>query len=244
MKLMEKISNNLKNLDFIETLSNFREDLKTLRERDPAAKSSLEILLLYPGVHAVLVHRISHYLWQQEHYFFARALSQISRQFTGVEIHPGAIIGRRFFIDHGMGVVIGETTEIGDDVTIYHQVTLGGVSLNVGKRHPTLKDKVVVGSGAKVLGPIILGESCAIGSGSVVVKAVPKGKRVVGVPGKILTKTKSETKFKYNLEHANLPDPVSKALKELYMEVRKLKAIHSGKKDNLTCPEFIDGSGI
>ena len=229
----------------IKKLLNFKEDLKTLKERDPAAQSIIEVLLLYPGVHAVLIHRLSHYLWKREYKFISRVISQLSRNFTGVEIHPGAKIGRRLFIDHGMGVVIGETTEIGDDVTIYHQVTLGGVSLKKGKRHPTLKNKVVVGSGAKILGAITIGDSSAIGSGSVVVKEVPEGKRVVGIPGRILQKTKKENKLKYNLEHASLPDPVAKALKELYMEVNKLKDLHHETKDNkVKCPEFINGEGI
>ncbi len=223
-----------------EKIVNFRLDLRTLKERDPAATSSLEILLLYPGVHAVLIHRVSHHLWNKNYKFFARAISQLSRQFTGVEIHPAAKIGRRFFIDHGMGVVIGETTEIGDDVTIYHQVTLGGVSLNKGKRHPTLENHVVIGSGAKILGPIVLEERCAVGAGSVVVKKVPKGKRVVGVPGRVLKKKSSEIKLKYDMEHANLPDPITDALKEIYLEINKLKGLHKETKDdNLSSPDYM-----
>ncbi len=229
----------------LKKLIDFSEDLKTLKERDPAARSVIEVLLMYPGVHAVLVHRISHYLWKRECYFLARGISQVCRNFTGIEIHPGAKIGRRLFIDHGMGVVIGETTEIGDDVTIYHQVTLGGVSLKKGKRHPTLKNNVVIGSGAKVLGAITIGKNSAVGSGSVVVKDVPEGKRVVGIPGKVLQKTRKENKLKYNLEHGSLPDPVANALKDLYMEVRKLKNLHSETKgDKIKCPEFIHGEGI
>lgn len=229
----------------IKKIKNFKEDLKTLKERDPAAQSIMEVLLLYPGVHAVLVHRISHRLWKNNFKLLSRAISQLSRNLTGIEIHPGAIIGRRLFIDHGMGVVIGETTEIGDDVTIYHQVTLGGVSLKKGKRHPTLKNNVVIGSGAKVLGAITIGESYAVGSGSVVVKEVPPKKRVVGIPGKILHKTKKESKLKYDLEHGSLPDPVAKALKELYQEVNKLKELHTETKEHkVKCPEFINGEGI
>jgi serine O-acetyltransferase len=229
----------------LEKIKNFKDDLETLKERDPAARSVLEILILYPGIHAVLVHRLSHYLWKKDCHFIARAISQVSRNITGVEIHPGATIGRRLFIDHGMGVVIGETTEIGNDVTIYHQVTLGGVSLNKGKRHPTLMDNVVIGSGAKVLGAITIGKNSAVGSGSVVVKNIPEGKRVVGIPGRVLEKTKSEIKLKYDLEHANLPDPVVKALKELYKEVNKLKELHKETVNHkVKCPEFIAGEGI
>ncbi len=229
----------------IKKVINFKEDLKTLKERDPAAQSIMEVLLLYPGVHAVLVHRFSHYLWKNNFKLLSRIISQVSRNFTGIEIHPGAKIGRRLFIDHGMGVVIGETTEIGDDVTIYHQVTLGGVSLKKGKRHPTLKNNVVIGSGAKILGAITVGESSAVGSGSVVVKEVPPKKRVVGVPGRILQKTKKESKLKYDLEHGSLPDPIVKALKELYQEVNKLKELHLETKENkVKCPEFINGEGI
>jgi len=228
-----------------EKLSNFTEDLKTLKERDPAARSIAEVLILYPGVHAVLIHRLSHYLWNKDCTFLARGISQIARNYTGIEIHPGAKIGRRFFIDHGMGVVIGETTEIGDDVTIYHQVTLGGVSLKGGKRHPTLENNVVVSSGAKVLGPITLGQKSAVGAGSVVVKKVPGGRRVVGVPGRILQKSKEEAKLKYNLEHANLPDPIAKALREIYIEVNNLKSLHKETKNKkIKCPEFLDGLGI
>jgi serine O-acetyltransferase len=230
----------------LENGKNFWKDLKTLQERDPAAQTVWEVLLLYPGVHAVMVHRVSNFLWRKKFLFTARALSQISRNITGVEIHPGAKIGRRCFIDHGMGVVIGETAEIGDDVTLYHQVTLGGVSLNVGKRHPTLKNNVVVGAGAKVLGPITLEENVAVGAGSVVVKEVPKNSRVVGVPGRIIQRTNEEGVAKYNLDHSKLPDPIAKAIKILYDEVNELKKLH--KENYLTQKEseidFVDGSGI
>ncbi|MBN2694729.1 serine O-acetyltransferase [bacterium] len=240
--MLENIKKALKNGQ------SFWQDLKTLQERDPAAQSVWEVLLLYPGVHAVMIHRVSNFLWRKKFLFAARALSQISRNITGVEIHPGAKIGRRCFIDHGMGVVIGETAEIGDDVTLYHQVTLGGVSLNVGKRHPTLKNNVVVGAGAKVLGPIILEENVAVGAGSVVVKEVPKNSRVVGVPGRIIQRTNEEGGLKYNLEHSKLPDPIAKAIKTLFDEVHELKKLHkeisSSQKEGDSEIDFIDGSGI
>jgi len=159
-----------------------REDIAAARRRDPAARGSLEIGLLYPGLHAIWTHRISHALWIRGLRFPARALSQIARWVTGIEIHPGATIGRRFFIDHGMGVVIGETAEVGDDVMLYHQVTLGGVSLSHGKRHPTLEDGVVVGAGAKVLGPVRIGARSAVGANAVVTKDAPADSIVVGIP--------------------------------------------------------------
>ena len=165
-----------------------KEDVQCVFDRDPAARSVFEVVTTYPGVHAVLIHRLSHKLWGSGWYWLAKVLSTISRWITGVEIHPGAKIGRRFFIDHGMGVVIGETAEIGDDCTLYHGVTLGGTSWEKGKRHPTLGNDVVVGAGAKVLGPITLGNGVRIGSNSVVVKPVPAGATVVGVPGRAVVK--------------------------------------------------------
>lgn len=161
-----------------------REDIVAARRRDPAARGSIEIALLYPGLHAIWVHRVSHLLWRRGWRFVARAVSQIMRWLTGIEIHPGAAIGRRFFIDHGMGVVIGETAEIGDDVMLYHGVTLGGTSLDHGKRHPTLEDGVVVGSGAKVLGPVTIGARSAVGANAVVTKSAPADSIVVGIPAK------------------------------------------------------------
>jgi serine O-acetyltransferase len=163
-----------------------QEDIHTVLERDPAARTALEVALCYPGLHALWLHRINHSLWQAELTTLARFLSHIARFFTGIEIHPGARIGRRCFIDHGMGVVIGETTVIGDDVTLYQGVTLGGTGKKRGKRHPTLEDGVVVGCGAKVLGNVTIGRNSQIGSGSVVVKTVPPHCTVVGIPGKII----------------------------------------------------------
>jgi serine O-acetyltransferase len=169
----------------------WREDIQCVFERDPAARTSFEIITTYPGVHAIVLHRISHAVWQRDFKWLARMLSHLARWLTGIEIHPGAQIGRRFFIDHGMGVVIGETAIIGDDCTLYHGVTLGGTSWEKGKRHPTLANNVVVGAGAKVLGPIEIGEGARIGSNAVVVKDVPSGATVVGVPGRLINQTRS-----------------------------------------------------
>jgi len=163
-----------------------KEDFACVFERDPAARTKLEILTNYPGMHAIWIHRINHKLWRANWRWLARTFSTIARWLTGIEIHPGATVGRRFFIDHGMGVVIGETAEIGDDCTLYHGVTLGGTSWQKGKRHPTLGNDVVVGAGAKVLGPIMIGSGARIGSNAVVIKPVPEGATVVGVPGRII----------------------------------------------------------
>lgn len=189
-----------------------REDIKSVFERDPAARSTLEVLTCYPGVHARIFHRMSHRLWKWRLFWLARLLSHIARFLTGIEIHPGASIGRRFFIDHGMGVVIGETAEIGDDVTLYHGVTLGGTSWKEGKRHPTLGNRVVVGAGAKILGPIFIGEGAKIGSNAVVVKEVPAGATAAGIPARVLDEVKKTSGFNaYGLGN-DQNDPVSKAL--------------------------------
>lgn len=165
-----------------------KEDIQAVFDRDPAARNSLEVLTTYPGIHALILHRIAHELWKKEFKGSARGLSAFSRMFTGIEIHPGAKIGRRFFIDHGMGVVIGETAEIGDDVTLYHGVTLGGTTWNKGKRHPTLEDGVIVGAGAKILGPFTVGQNAKVGSNAVVTKAVPAGVTAVGNPARFIVK--------------------------------------------------------
>lgn len=201
-----------------------RDDIRSIFDRDPAARSVAEVLLTYPGLHAVWIHRVAHRLWSWKIKLLARILSQFGRWLTGIEIHPGATIGNRFFIDHGMGVVIGETAEIGDDVTLYHGVTLGGTTWLKGKRHPTLANNVVVGAGAKILGPITIGENARVGSNSVVVKDVPAGATVVGIPGRIVT-AKSDAKSEqrqamakkigfdaYGQHHGQLPDPVTQAL--------------------------------
>lgn len=179
-----------------EIKNHLKEDINAAKLRDPAARSSLEVALLYPGLHAIWAHRISHKLWRKEQKFMARALSQAARAVTGIEIHPGAQIGERFFIDHGMGVVIGETAQIGNDVMMYHAVTLGGRSLEAQKRHPTIEDQVVIGAGARILGPITVGSGCAIGANAVVVKDVPSDSVAVGVPAKVINRPQlSEAQF-------------------------------------------------
>ena len=194
-----------------------REQIQTVFKHDPAAKSSMEVLLCYPGVHAILLHRIAHRLYRWRWFIPARLLSHVSRILTGIEIHPGATIGRRFFIDHGMGVVIGETAIIGDDVLLYQGVTLGGTGHEKEKRHPTLGNHVVVGSGAKVLGNIYLGEWVKVGAGSVVVKDVPAHATVVGIPGRVVAvKGVAITHDEWQmLEHGELPDPVGQTLANL-----------------------------
>lgn len=202
-------------------LRDIKEQIDTVFREDPAAKSVLEILLCYPGFHAVLAHRLAHrlYLWKVP--LLPRVVSQISRFLTGIEIHPGAAIGRRFFIDHGMGVVIGETTEIGDDVLLYQGVTLGGTGNEKGKRHPTLGNGVVVGTGAKVLGNIRIGDRVKIGAGSVVVHPVPDDSTVVGIPGRVV-RTRGENGV---LEHGSLPDPEGQAIDDLARRVAQLEAM-------------------
>lgn len=197
-----------------------REQIDTIFQEDPAAKSVLEIVLCYPGFHAILAHRFAHWLYQAGVPLIPRVISQISRFFTGIEIHPGATIGCRFFIDHGMGVVIGETTEIGDDVTLYQNVTLGGTGKEKGKRHPTIGNHVVIGTGAKVLGNILVGDNVKIGAGSVVVKPVPDNSTVVGIPGRVV-RTRAEQSE--HLEHGKLPDPEGQALDELRTRVDELE---------------------
>lgn len=203
-----------------------KEDIKSVFDRDPAARNSLEVFLNYPGLHAVWFHRISHKLWKRNFKGLARFISTFSRWLTGIEIHPGATIGRRFFIDHGMGVVIGETAEIGNDVTLYHGVTLGGTTWNAGKRHPTLEDNVVIGAGAKVLGPITISKGGKVGSNSVVVKDVPENSTAVGIPARIVNAKKeqdaverAEVAKKYGFDayavSTDNPDPVAKAIGRL-----------------------------
>ncbi len=202
-----------------------REDLACVFQRDPAARSTLEVLTTYPGVHAVLTHRLSHRLWRAGWRFPARLLSFLGRTLTNVDIHPGATIGRRFFIDHGACVVIGETAEVGNDVTLYHGVTLGGTSWNKGKRHPTLADGVVVGAGAKILGPISIGERVRVGANSVVVKDVPADRTVVGVPGRIVDTRAGSARPEngISLDHNLLPDPVAKSIACLIERIESME---------------------
>lgn len=189
-----------------------REDIGSVFDRDPAARNTFEVLTCYPGLHARILHRMSNTLWRANIKWLARFLSHIARWLTGIEIHPGATIGRRFFIDHGMGVVIGETAEIGDDVTMYHGVTLGGTSWKEGKRHPTLGNGVVVGAGAKILGPIHIGDNAKIGSNAVVVKDVPAGATAAGIPARILDDAKKTAGFNPYAVGNDQNDPVSKAI--------------------------------
>lgn len=203
-----------------------KEQIDTVFREDPAARSVLEIVLCYPGFHAILWHRLAHWFYRHKMLLIARIISQINRAITGIEIHPGAKIGRRFFIDHGMGVVIGETTEIGDDVLLYQGVTLGGTGKEKGKRHPTIGNHVVIGSGAKVLGNITIGDHVKIGAGSVVIKSVPDHSTVVGVPGRIVRQRgekflESEDEV---LEHGKLPDPVMQAFEEVNKRIAELEA--------------------
>jgi serine O-acetyltransferase len=189
-----------------------KEDVLSVFDRDPAARSVLEVLTCYPGIHARMVHRVTHWLWHIRLKWLARFIAHIARGLTGIEIHPGAHIGRRFFIDHGMGVVIGETAEIGDDVTLYHGVTLGGTSWKEGKRHPTLGNGVVVGAGAKILGPIYIGEGAKIGSNAVVVKDVPAGATAAGIPARILDEARKASGFNAYAIGNDQNDPLSKAI--------------------------------
>jgi serine O-acetyltransferase len=189
-----------------------KEDIDSVFSRDPAARNIFEVVTCYPGFHARLVHRLAHWLWQAKLKWLARFLAYIGRALTGIEIHPGATIGRRFFIDHGMGIVIGETAEIGDDVTVYHGVTLGGTSWKEGKRHPTLGNGVVVGAGAKILGPITIGANAKIGSNAVVVKDVPDGATAAGIPARILDEAKKSSGFNAYGIGNDQNDPIAKAI--------------------------------
>lgn len=198
-----------------------RETVQTVKERDPAARSNAEVLLLYSGVHAIMAHRVAHKLYQDEHYFAARAVSQLARHYTGIEIHPAAKIGKRLFIDHGMGVVIGETTEIGDDCTIYQGVTLGGTGKDVGKRHPTLGNNVMVGAGAKVLGPVYIGSNSKIAANAVVLHPVTENSTAVGIPAKVVKR--DGQRVTQDLDQIHIPDPVAQELNRLAEEIRTLK---------------------
>jgi serine O-acetyltransferase len=217
-----------------------REDIQAALENDPAARSAWEVALLYPGVHAVWIHRVAHHFWRRGHRFLGRLISEIGRRLTGVEIHPGARLGRRLFIDHGMGVVIGETAEVGDDVLMYQGVVLGGTSRERKKRHPTVGDGVVIGAGAILLGPIEVGDHARVGAGSVVVKPVPAGATVVGVPARI-ARLGNGARPETALEHGRISDPILGALEDLvkgyaYLEQRverleRALEVHIGRPD-------------
>ncbi len=223
-------------------LDKIKEEINCVFDRDPAAQSVFEIVTTYPGVHALVIHHLAHFCWLHRLKWLGRFISHIGRWLTGIEIHPGAQIGRRFFIDHGMGVVIGETAIIGDDCTLYHGVTLGGTSWDKGKRHPTLFNNVVVGAGAKVLGPIDIGEGARIGSNSVVVKPVPAGATVVGIPGHVIDRSKNKTskerekianKMGFNAygATADMPDPITHSINHMLDHIHLMdKQIESMKK--------------
>ncbi len=230
-------------------INRLKEDINCVFERDPAAQSVIEVITAYPGFHAVIIHRMAHLCWNSGFRLLGRIISNLGRWLTGIEIHPGAKIGHRFFIDHGMGVVIGETAIIGNDCTLYHGVTLGGTSWYKGKRHPTLSNNVVVGAGAKVLGPIEIGEGARIGSNSVVVKSVPDGATVVGIPGHVIDKSKAETtkereqianKMGFNAygATADMPDPVAHAINHM------LDHIHLMDKQLASMKKLLNQAGI
>ena len=214
-------------------LETIKEEIQVVFERDPAARSTLETIFTCPGFQAILLHRMNHWLWNKKLFLLARMTAHIARFLTGIEIHPGAQIGRRFFIDHGMGIVIGETSEIGDDVSIYHGVTLGGTTWEKGKRHPTLEDNVVVGAGAKILGPITVGAGARIGCNAVVVKDIPPGSTVVGVPGHVVVKKDTNNQdanreamakkigFDAYAERKDMPDPIQNALDSILDHMHK-----------------------
>ncbi len=200
-----------------------KENINSVYERDPAARNILEVLLCYPGLHAICFHKIAHFLWKHQLRLLARLISQLGRFITAIEIHPGAKIGRRFFIDHGMGIVIGETAEIGDDVTMYHGVTLGGTSWKKEKRHPTIEDRVIIGTGAKILGPLVVGHDSKIGANSVVVSAVMPHSTVVGIPAKSTKRDESEVHRNVDLEHDRLFDPAFYEISILKSKISELE---------------------
>ena len=208
--------------------SGLREDIRTIYTRDPAARSLAEIVFAYPGFHAVLIHRVAHWFWVHRMFFLGRFTSHVGRFLTGIEIHPGAIIGKSFFIDHGMGVVIGETSEVGDNVTIYHGVTLGGTTWAKGKRHPTIGNNVVLGTGAKILGPVRIGDNTRVGANSVVIHDVPPNSVVVGIPGKVVFRVEGERRIALDQEF--MPDPQGRAITSLLDRVSRLEE-RLNKKD-------------
>ncbi|WP_078543167.1 serine O-acetyltransferase [Litchfieldia alkalitelluris] len=208
-----------------------KEDIEVVFEQDPAARTHLEVILTYSGLHAIWFHRLAHGFYKKNLFFLARFISQVSRFFTGIEIHPGAKIGKRFFIDHGMGVVIGETCEIGDNVTVFQGVTLGGTGKEKGKRHPTIKDNALIATGAKVLGSITIGENSKVGAGAVVLNDVPPNSTVVGIKGRVVIQNGVRIN---KLNHCDVPDPISDRMKELELELSQLKAeLKKGEAKNV-----------
>ncbi len=241
-KNFEKIATHLNAI-----LDTFGSDVRTAFQKDPAARSVVEVLTAYPGTHAVLLHRVAHFFWEIGLPFVPRYLSHIARQITGIEIHPGAEIGRDFFIDHGSGIVIGETAKVGDNVTIYQNVTLGGTSLKQEKRHPTVGNNVVIGAGAKLLGPIIIGDNVRIGANSVVTKDVPPNSVVVGVPGRIVSRNGKKIP-EIDLDHGDLPDPIADVITKMRDRIidleEKLIELKGEKKRDRSEELMFFGEGI
>ena len=220
-----------------------KSDIDAVLTRDPAARSALEVMLCYPGFRAIRRHRRAHWLWEHDMKLLARIVSQRTRKKTGIEIHPGAKIGARLFIDHGMGVVIGETAEIGDDVTLYQDVTLGGTGKETGKRHPTIGNGVTIGAGAKVLGPITIGDNCKVGAGSIVLKNVPPDCTVVGNPGRIVRK-KNVRRDEIDLDQVNLPDPMLEKMQALYTRLTHLEDCLARRACEMGSGDCADGCMI
>ncbi len=234
---IEQNENMSKTLDTLGLFGHITEDISCVFERDPAARSRLEVLTTYPGVHAILWHRLAHRLWRWRLRYTARIVAYVSRLLTNIDIHPGAQIGRRFFIDHGAGVVIGETAMIGNDVTLYHGVTLGGTTWNKGKRHPTLEDGVMIGAGAKILGAITLGRNVRVGANSVVVNDVPAARSVVGIPGRIVKRENENLSVLpgIDLDHHLIPDPVGRAIACLLQRIDVLEQqLNQHERDECT----------
>jgi len=231
-------------LEVLQSMFEFiKNDIKSAFEKDPAAKTITEVLTSYPGIKAVLLYRVAHFLWLVKIPFIPRYLSEVIRELTNIEIHPGAKIGKNFFIDHGSGVVIGETAEIGDNVTIYQGVTLGGTSLAKTKRHPTVGNNVVIGAGAKLLGPIKIGNNVKIGANSVVTHDVPDNSIVVGIPGRVISRSKEQIPS-IDLQHADLPDPINNILQKLELRIKNLEEKWINESNSLTMQFFAEGSGI
>jgi serine O-acetyltransferase len=222
-------------------IGQLRRDLEAARRRDPAARNSFEVALTYPGVHAIWAHRVANWLWRHQLRLVARSVASVAQQLTGVEIHPAARIGSGLFIDHAFGVVIGETAEVGDDVTIYQGVTLGGTSLQRGKRHPTIGNRVTIGAGAKILGPVTIGDDCRIGANAVVVKSAPANSVVVGVPGQIIARSKSTDAAAPELQESSVPDLVGLSLQSLLRRVDELETQINGHRRESEPRPSVDG---